>query len=199
MTGMGSHLQDGSVKRHRHWPSAATRAGAVAFSLALLAGFAWLGGAPLAAVSASAACIVEEERCSCATSRDPEVQHVNWVERAELIVRARVVATDTLMAPPPDPVPPGWPGHPIVARLAVDELWKGTVEEGILELELTHTHRRTSCDLQYDVGTEILLYARRHPDTGRWMSSICSGTLTIARAHTRGDLDRLGPGLRPGD
>jgi hypothetical protein len=195
---MKRHPFQRSVGKDASRPVTPILAGAAAFSAAVLAGLFGLPGTPLAPTAASATCIVDEARCSCMPNPDFEALHDGWVEAAELIVRARVVALDTLALPVPDPIPPHWPGNPIVAHLAVDELWKGSVEEGALVLSLTHTHLQTSCDLRYAPGAEILLYGRRDPNTDRWGSSICAGTTNIGHARTRGDLARLGPGVRPG-
>lgn len=150
---------------------------------------------PSPAVLPAGSCEVEPLRCSCFTNPDPAVQHAEWVERAELVVRVTVLEVDPL-ASSSNPPPAGLPSlqDPRFARLRVEERWKGAEHHDHVSLYVGDAHIRTSCDLSPRPGEALLLYARWNERLEAWITTVCAGTTSVERARARGDMDRLGPG-----
>jgi hypothetical protein len=116
-------------------------------------------------------------------------------DRAERVVRGRVTRLDTLSAV-------SWgTGHdavtlrPIVARIQVAQVWRGSLTDTMTVMATT-LESRSSCDLELQLGRTYVIFAAR-TEGGPLATYRCSGTTEVRVADAT--LAALGPGqlVRP--
>ena len=113
-------------------------------------------------------------------------------DRAERVVLGRVTSVDTLPAE-------SWgAGHdavtlrPIVARIRVDQSWRGPRTD-TMTVMWTTLESRSSCDLELRHGERYIIFAAR-TEGGPLATYQCSGTAEARNAAAT--LTALGPGQR---
>jgi hypothetical protein len=88
--------------------------------------------------------------------------------------------------------PDGVPVRPIVARVRVREVWRGSVTD-TMTVWFTTAQRRSSCDLELSWGKDYLIFAGR-TSPGPLTTNYCSGT--VEKNAAASTLKSLGPGTR---
>lgn len=101
-----------------------------------------------------------------------------------------VIRIDTLESTTSGMGPDGVPVRPIVARVRVREVWRGSVTD-TMTVWFTTVQRRSSCDLELSSGKDYLIFAGR-TSIGPLSTHYCSGTEEKSAAAST--LEILGPG-----
>lgn len=106
---------------------------------------------------------------------------------AELVQRATVIATGSIVSAPPPPNPPG--GRYVTVR--ADRYYKGQLGPGF---SIWH-NENVGPDIRFQPGYQYLIFLRQVD--GVWRTSLCDGTREVA-AGIPADLQALlGPGAAP--